>query len=343
MLEEQKTAEQTQEHHEHKEGKSKVSLWKIFTVVAAILLVISIYTNGFKSLMGANELSKDEASDKALKFINTNLLGGQATAEKGNVEEEAGLYKMKLTVSGREIDSYITKDAKLFFPQVIKLDEAEAATSREAPTPEVTKSDKPKVELFVMSHCPYGTQAEKGMLPVANLLKDKIDFEIKFVYYAMHGETEVKEQMNQVCLEKEQSDKFRTYLTCFLDAGDGEKCLTEAKVDSAKLSACVKKLDADYKISEKLKDQSTWLSGRFPLFDVYKTENEKYQVGGSPTLVINGAQANSGRSPAEYLAAVCSAFNKAPAECQEKLSSEGYAAGFGYEKGPASAGAGCGN
>ena len=36
------------------------------------------------------------------------------------------------------------------------------------------KKEKPEVELFVMSHCPFGTQIEKGMLPVARLLGDKI-------------------------------------------------------------------------------------------------------------------------------------------------------------------------
>lgn len=351
MSEEQNTTEHTHEHsehhehHEHKEGKSKVGLWKILTVVIAVLLVISIYTQGFYGFnFGAKELSQEEASAKALKFINTNLLQGQAVAELKEIKEEGGLYNMKLNVEGREIDSYITKNAELFFPQAIKLDGTAAATTPAAePVPEVPKSDKPKVELFVMSHCPYGTQAEKGILPVANLLKDKIDFDLKFVYYAMHGETEVKEEMNQVCIKNEQSGLFRTYLTCFLDAGDGEKCLVNAKVDKTKLASCVKKLDADYKITEKLADQKTWLSGRFPLFDVYKADNEKYQVGGSPVLVVNGAEANSGRSPSAYLATVCAAFNKAPEECQEKLSAETYAAGFGYATGPAGAGAGCGN
>ena len=36
----------------------------------------------------------------------------------------------------------------------------------------VTKSDRPKVELFVMSYCPYGLQMEKAYLPAWNLLKN---------------------------------------------------------------------------------------------------------------------------------------------------------------------------
>jgi len=73
------------------------------------------------------------------------------------------------------------------------------------------KKDVPEVELFVMSHCPYGTQMEKGILPVVELLGDKIDFKIRFVYYAMHGEKEVNEEARQYCIQKEQKDKFISY------------------------------------------------------------------------------------------------------------------------------------
>ena len=31
------------------------------------------------------------------------------------------------------------------------------------------KLEKPIVEAFVMSHCPFGTQIEKGMLPVVSV------------------------------------------------------------------------------------------------------------------------------------------------------------------------------
>jgi hypothetical protein len=136
--------------------------------------------------------------------------------------------------------------------------------------------------------------------------------------------------MNQVCIKNEQADKFNTYLTCFLEDGNGERCLTESKIDTAKLTTCVASLDKTYKITEGFNDKSTWLSGNFPMFNVNKEDNDKYGVQGSPTLVINGAQVNSARSPASYLATICAAFNTAPEECAKELSSESYAAGFGY-------------
>jgi len=93
-----------------------------------------------------------------------------------------------------------------FIPQLIDMDETENvegddAEQPTAPVAEVTnKTDKPEVELFVMSYCPYGTQMEKGILPAFDTLGDTVDAELKFVDYAMHGEKEVKENLRQYCI-----------------------------------------------------------------------------------------------------------------------------------------------
>ena len=49
------------------------------------------------------------------------------------------------------------------------------------------KSDKAKIDFYVMSYCPYGNQAEDGMSPVAALLNDKINFEPHYVIYGNYG------------------------------------------------------------------------------------------------------------------------------------------------------------
>jgi hypothetical protein len=214
------------------------------------------------------------------------------------------------------------------------------------PTPtNIPKSDKPVVELFVMSHCPYGTQIEKGILPVAEILKDKIDFQLKFVYYAMHpSQGEVEEQLNQYCIQEEQNDKFLDYLTCFLEAGKGDKCLDSTGIDKTKLESCATKTDTEFSVLANLNDQSSWLNGRFPKFDINKADNEKYGVGGSPTLIINGAKAQAGRDSISLLNAICGAFNNAPEECNTVFESGQPTTGFGYGTTAANnnAAAGCG-
>ena len=142
------------------------------------------------------------------------------------------------------------------------------------------------------------------------MLGDKIDSSIKFVHYFLH-EPEEAETPLQVCIREEQSDKFLDYLKCFLEDGDAEKCLIEANIDKTKLDLCIAgKADDYYAADSEL--------------------SEGYGVRGSPTLVINGVIADSGRSPAAYLGTICSAFNNAPEECEEELSDVTPSAGFGY-------------
>lgn len=205
------------------------------------------------------------------------------------------------------------------------------------------KRDKPEVDVFVMSHCPFGTQIEKGLLPVMDLFGDKADINIRFVDYAMHGKKELDEELNQYCILKQGDKTFRTYLECFLKEGKGEECLKTAKVDEGKLKACVVEADKKFDVSKNFNDKSTW-KGRFPPFNVHKDLARKHNVGGSPTLVINDVVAKSGRSPKEIRDAICHGFKEKPAECTAKIDAATPKPGFGVGKSdkPAGGGAKCG-
>ncbi|MDD5086654.1 MAG: hypothetical protein PHV16_02785 [Candidatus Nanoarchaeia archaeon] len=201
------------------------------------------------------------------------------------------------------------------------------------------KMEKPVVDVFVMSHCPYGTQIEKGILPVLRLLGDKIDFNMRFVYYAMHGEVEVNEQTLQYCIQKEYNDKYLDYLECFLKEGKTEECVEEVGL-KGQLDDCIAQTDEEFKMTEKLNDKTTWM-GNYPPFDIDKELNEKYGVRGSPTLVINGVVASASRDPASLLDAICTGFIEKPEECSEQLSSTAPSPGFGFEGTSASSAGSC--
>ncbi len=276
-------------------------------------------------------LTVEEAKAKAEKFVNENLLEEGTKATIKEVKEANGLYSITLEVGGRDYTSYMTKDGTKFFQSGLDIAEVEKqaqAGSDTEPKTTVTKSDKPSVELFVMSYCPYGTQIEKGIIPAIQTLGSKIDFSLKFCDYAMHGDKELNENLTQYCIQKEQSGKLISYLQCFLKAGDQASCLTQTGIDKNKLSSCVSATDKEFKVTEKSKDKNTWTSS-FPPFDVFKADNQKYGVQGSPTLVINGAQVSSGRDADALLKTICSAFNTAPEECNKQLSQASPAAGFG--------------
>jgi len=315
-------------------------------IILSLMLALVLAGCGVKGSTAGKVLKPDEAKAKVTDYINNTLLAGAPyKAVVGNLSEANGLYKMSIDVNNQKIDAYMTRDASLFFPQamdMIKKPTTPSSTTAKADnnqqnaptTQEVNnKTAKPSVELFVMSQCPYGTQIEKGILPVIATLGKKIDFAVKFCDYSMHGQGELNEQMSQYCIEKNEPQNYQTYLKCYLASNgqptDAAACVKSAKVNAAKLASCVAATDKTYNITAGYNDKSTWVSGQFPQFNIFKTENDKYSVKGSPTLVINGETISSGRDSASLLKTICSAFATAPAECQAKLSSVSPSAGFG--------------
>ena len=309
-------------------------LMKDITVGLVAVLIIFLVIFGARYLK-TNILSTEVATTKVISFINTTLLNGQAAAKLEQISEENGLYKVKINVNGKSVDSYMTKDGSLFFPTAYKMSTSSDVASQDKTNgkpaaTEVVKNDKPKVELFVMSYCPFGTQIEKGILPAVQALNDKIDFSLKFVDYAMHGQKELDENLRQYCIDKTQPTKLFPYLTCFLKSDNSTSCLGTTGVNQGSMNACVKSTDTQFKVTEQFTGKQNW-HGNFPPFDVNGGDNTKYGVQGSPTLVINGSEVQAGaRDSASLLKTICSAFTKQPEICNSaKLSSASPASGFG--------------
>jgi len=310
--------------------KMRANPWMVSTIVLAIVLVGVLF---LRSGQSGSAISSDEASEKLLGFVNSQL-AGQGSAEVVSTEKDGSLYAVTVNFQGQDIPVYITTDGKYLISQPIPLDatagNAINANANPAPS-EVPKTDKPKVELFVMSYCPYGTQMEKGILPVLSLLKDKVDFTLRYTHFTLHGEKEDTENFRQLCIREEYSDKFLEYIQCTLDSDDPynpkdvKTCMKELAISETKVNTCMEDKAAGYYATDSALSQ-------------------EYGVQGSPTLVINGVQSESGRSPAAVLSAICSAYNVAPEECDEVLSSDSPSPGFGYSatSGADTAAANCG-
>jgi len=117
---------------EHKSSSlfKETSTWKALTGLMLVLLVLSLFTQGFNfsektAVTGAatTTMTLQEAEQKVLTYVNTQLLQAPFQAEVQSSEELSTLYKVTLTVAGQTVDSYATKDGKLFFPQGLNLDE----------------------------------------------------------------------------------------------------------------------------------------------------------------------------------------------------------------------------
>ncbi len=307
--------------------------------VVVILIVVAFANFGGSIFKSGKNLSPDEAKAKAEEFINKNLVQGTTASVSEVTDYSDMMYKLSVLVGTNTIESFISKDGTLFFPQAMNINDVNngVATTDGTATPEASapvvpadlpKNDKPVVEMFVMSECPYGLQMQKGMLPVVNALKDKMDFQLKFVNYAMHGKKEVDEQLRQYCVNKEENSKLISYLSCYSTSGNSSSCGTEAGLNESKISSCVSKADKEFKITESYNDKNTW-TGSFPSFAIHDAENKKYGVQGSPTLVINGKSVESNRDSQSLLTTICAAFNEAPEACNAALDAATPAPGFG--------------
>jgi glutaredoxin len=280
----------------------------------------------------------EEAKTKVVDFINNNLMQEGTEVSIKEITEDGDLYKVIVNMpNNQEIISYLTKDGKKFFPQVMDIakiegETKETATSNPAPAGDAPKTDKPVVELFVMAFCPYGVIAEDAMGPVFDLLGEKADINIRYIasmdgddinqVKSLHGPIEGIEGARQLCVLKNY-DKTTLWdyvrginKDCYPIYRNGDdvykECYTKsaknAGIDIAKVNTCV-----EGEGSNLIKEQDEISKG--------------YGVSGSPTLIINGTKINASRTPEGYKMAVCAAFNEEPEECSEALSSEGGSAG----------------
>jgi protein-disulfide isomerase len=280
-------------------NKIRGNPWIASTIVLGIILTVFLL-NGFMgitggSIMTGSIVSENDAMENLDSFLKIRAPG----AEVLNTESfNDYLFNVNILIEGQEIPVQVTKDGKY----IVQLTPLETGTSVNPVDVNVPKSDKPIIELFVMTHCPYGTQAEKGLIPAIKALENVADIKIRFVDYFMH-DPEEEETPKQVCIREEQSEKWLPYLECFLEDGDSERCIAKLGISKIKINSCInnKKSDEYYASDSEL--------------------SKKYGVKGSPTLIINGVQVSSARDSQSYLNAICSAFNNEPEECDKELSS----------------------
>ena len=190
----------------------------------------------------------------------------------------------------------------------------------------ISKSDKPKADLFIMSYCPYWLQAQKWILDVMEKMWSVADIKIKFVQYLMHGRKEAEENVRQYCIQEEQTSKYTKYLECFLkEEWKSESCLSEAWINKSKLNSCYNSTMEKYNIEKEL------ASGKQnPSFGINADEALQFWVQWSPTLVINWTIVQAWRSANDYKEAICGDFTKKPAICNEDFVKTAYDPQFGF-------------
>lgn len=289
-----------------------------------LLVLIVVFLSGCKNPFVTEQKDSGIGTEAAKAKVEKLIADGGGGAEVKEVTEEGGLYKIVISANGQEQPVYITKDGTKFIQSAISFEEIEkqqeeAKKQMEEQNKEIPKADKPTVDLFVMSFCPYGNQAEDTIRPVYNLLKDKADFNFRYIVTAegdkissLHGQPEVDQNEREACILKNYGKdswvSFVAYVNanCGSDGSCWEAGAKSLSIDTAKISSCVS-------------------SEGTALMKADASASEAAGASGSPTMVVNGVQTQTvyqyGNSE-EYKKVICGAFNTQPAECSQELSSE---------------------
>ena len=231
------------------------------------------------------------------------------------------LYKFKLKISQRYIkDIYATQDGELIFLEGINIKEfiqqvRKRKEERRRKIESIPKKEKADVQIFVMSYCPFALQIEKAFLPVYRLLKEKINFKLRFVNYTMHGKKECEENLRQYCIQREEKRKIIDYLDCFIHKKNYKECFREVKINEKKVEDCM----------EKIKKKFEFKNNKFELDEEL---NKKYKIRGSPTFVINNVVIDVERSPEAIKELICTTLKNKPSLCRKQLSKEIPSPGF---------------
>jgi predicted DsbA family dithiol-disulfide isomerase len=169
-----------------------------------------------------------------------------------------------------------------------------------------------KVELFVMSQCPYGVKAEDAIIPALEKFGNNVDLHIDYIgsgadpanLSSMHGPKEVAGDIAQLCALKLAPKNHRKFIACVNKEwhsipDNSATCATESGIDAAKFKACTDGADGKSLLAASFK------------------RSEEAKAQGSPTIKIGGKDYEGPRGPSDIMRAVCAAYGdkKQPEAC----------------------------
>jgi len=227
---------------------------------------------------------------------------------RGAFEMVGDAFKLRDSVTGASY--YVSEDARNSFYESIG----------------VTKGDnRPQIDFFVMSYCPYGNVAEEAIEPVYQALKNSADFNPHFVIYSnyngggpdyclddeskycsMHGVQELNQDIREFCVAKHMGmDEWFEFVLemndkCNYQNADScwEGVASDLGLDTTVISDCEENEAMDILAAELELGNSLGVSG-------------------SPTVFIDGDKFNGDRSAEGYMQGLCNSFDTAPEECAD--------------------------
>ncbi len=184
----------------------------------------------------------------------------------------------------------------------------------------VCRKEEPKrLDLFVMSHCPFGIKAMNAMKEVLENFGDQIKFHIHFIgnerngkLTAMHGQKEVDDNLREICAMKYYGKdyKYMNFIWC------RNEQIKQRKQGKDVWKECAKD-GMDAAVIEKC---ATGEEGKKLLAESYRF-SQSLGISGSPTWLANNRHKFSGLDPETVRRNLCQ-HNKDLKNCDKKLSTK---------------------
>lgn len=169
---------------------------------------------------------------------------------------------------------------------------------------------KVKLDFYVMSQCPYGTQVVDAIAPVLKKLGDAVDFNLEFIatdmgggqFQSLHGQPEVEGNIIQLCAAKYEPSKYMDMIVCMNKnaqaiPGNWEECASSSGLNVGTLKACYEGDDGKQ------------------LLSVSSKKAEAANARGSPTMFLNDQPYQGGRDSLAFQRALCTQLQGHP-ECE---------------------------
>lgn len=331
-MEEEKKEHEHEEHHEHTHKKNmtekiRENPWMLSTFICGILAII-LLVSMFSGNITGGVISSGDAGTKLLGFYQAM---GIQNLTLNSIKEVSGVYEVDLNYQGKVVPTYITKDGKNVISSLTSITPTTSSSNSNTQQANIPKTDKPVVELYVFAYCPYGLQMEKAILPVLNLFGNQITPSIRYIG-DMHDPQgcsgsacfEKTETERQLCIEKNYPTKYLSYISAFASNSAIGSCSGDATCLAPLISSIYSTLGIDSNTIN-----SCMTSEGDSLFNAEVQNSQSVGVSGSPTLIINGVNAQADRSPESIKGVICSAFNNVPSACSQTLDTNQASPGFG--------------
>ena len=248
----------------------------------------------------------DYGDEEGRKLYDTVSPGGDALLPLVLFDDTIKADAEALTALGRHLrplGTYQTLNAGAAF-QPACMNEGGCNLPQCKETLSCRKEAPKRLDVFVMSQCPFGVKALNSMQEVLTNFED-IDFNVNFIgsgtakdgFQSLHGPPEVDENLRELCAVKKYSKKakYMDYVLCRnkdIRSTDWEKCATGG-IDAKVIKACAegdegkKLLEENFKIANAMGIGSspTWLANNKFKFAGIDAQTIKTQLcSHNPTL-----------------------------------------------------------